>query len=105
MEVPSMYADHHVLRVREALCAVPGVAEVVAGAARRRVLVRFDEGVTSPEVLRETLRAHGYPPDQPVSLGAFTEPHKDGSVWHTVIQRSTVTERMDREMAGDFRRY
>ncbi len=105
VEVPSMYADHHVLRVREALLATPGVTEVVAGAARRRVLIRFDETVTSPEVLRATLRAGGYPPDQSVSLGDFTERHKDGSTWHTVIQRSTVTERRDREMAGDFRRY
>jgi copper chaperone CopZ len=105
IDVPAMYADHHVLRVREVLLAGPGVSEVQASAARRKVLVHFDEAVTSDEALRDALSAAGYPPDEAPELGGFPERHKDGSAWYAVIQRTTTTERKDREMAGDFRRY
>ena len=35
LQVPIMYADHHVLRVRDALNGLDGVAETTASAARR----------------------------------------------------------------------
>ncbi len=105
ISVPTMYADHHVLRVREVLLALTGVSEVRASAARRKVAVSFDEAATSASALREALSAAGYPPDQVPAVGGFPERHKDGSAWYGVIQRTTTTERKDREMAGDFRRY
>ena len=64
IDVPAMYADHHVLRVRQALLDIEGVAEVVASAARRKVAVSFDEKAASPEALRAALATAGYPPDQ-----------------------------------------
>ena len=105
IEVPAMYGDHHVVAVRRALLGIDGVSEVQASAARRRVAVRFDEAVTSAEVIRESLVTAGYPPDQMVHMNEFPKPHEDGSAWFTVLGRKTVTERKDREMAGDFRRY
>ena len=105
IDVPSMYADHHVVRVREALLGLSGVSDVTASAARRKVLVRFDESETSLDAVRETLSAAGYVPDQIPVMGGFPQRHKDGSAWYTVIQRDTTTEQKDREMAGDFRRY
>ena len=35
----------------------------------------------------------------------FPKRHEDGSAWYLVLDRKTTTERKDREMAGDFRRY
>ena len=105
IDVPSMYADHHVLRVREVLLAAAGVSDVRASAARRKVLVSFDEAATSVQALRDALGAGGYAPDQLLEVGGFPERHKDGSAWYALIQRTTTTERRDREMAGDFRRY
>jgi copper chaperone CopZ len=105
IEVPTMYADHHVLRIRQALLATQGVSEVEASAARRRVAVRFDETATSPDAIREALTSAGYPPDQAVAGHQFPKRHQDGSSWHSVLDRKTTTERKDREMAGDFRRY
>ena len=105
IDVPAMYADHHVLQVRQALLGIEGVGEVVASAAKRKVAVRFDESATSLEVVRETLASAGYPPEQMPEMFEFPKRHQDGSAWYTVLGRIAVTERKDREMAGDFRRY
>ena len=105
IDVPAMYADHHVLKVRETLLGLEGVTEVVASSAKRKVAVSFDESATSPEALREALASVGYPPDQMPEMIEFPKRHEDGSAWYTVLDRITVTERKDREMAGDFRRY
>jgi copper chaperone CopZ len=105
IKVPGMWADHHVLRLREAVLGLKGVEEVVASAARRTVLVRHDETAISEEGIREALVSAGYPPEQPPVMVELPERHKDGSAWFVVLDRKTVTERKDREMAGDFRRY
>lgn len=105
VSVPTMYADHHVLRLREALLAVAGVSEVRASAATRSAAVEYDETVTSEEAIQGAAAEAGYPPDAAQEPGTFPERHKEGSAWYTVIQRTTTTERRDREMAGDFRRY
>jgi copper chaperone CopZ len=105
INVPGMWADHHVLRVREALLGAKGVNEVIASSARRTVAVRFDEAATSDEGIREALTSAGYPPEQAPAMIEFPQRHEDGSAWYVVLDRKTVTERKDREMAGDFRRY
>jgi copper chaperone CopZ len=105
VDVPGMYGDHHVLRLREVLLGTKGVSEVTASAARRKVAIRFEEADTSPEAIREVLASAGYSPDQPQAAYEFPDRHKDGSTWYVVPDRVTTTERKDREMAGDFRRY
>ncbi len=105
VNVPSMWADHHVLLVREVLLDLKGVGEVLASAARRTVLVKFDEKATSVDAIQKALTAAGYSPGEAQALREFPKRHEDGSAWYTVLDRKTTTERKDREMAGDFRRY
>jgi len=105
VNVPAMWADHHVLIVRKALLDLKGVNEVQASSARRSVLVKFDEKATSLEAVQQALAAAGYSQDEAPSIGDFPKRHEDGSAWHTVLDRRTTTEQKDREMAGDFRRY
>jgi copper chaperone CopZ len=105
VQVPGMFADHHVLRVREALLKTAGVEDVTASAARRQVAVRFDEGATSSETIVGALVAAGYPSDAAPAAMEFPKRHEDGSGWYLLPDRTTTTERKDREMAGDFRRY
>ncbi len=105
VDVPTMYGDHHVLRVRQALLGLKGVDEVTASAARRSVAVRFDETVTSPDAVGTALEGAGYTPNALCPAPEFLKRHEDGSAWFTVLERITTTERKDREMAGDFRRY
>jgi copper chaperone CopZ len=105
INVPGMWADHHVLRLREALLGTKGVSEVIASAARRTVAVRFDESAISDEGVREAVAAAGYGPEQVPLMSEFPKRHEDGSEWYLVLGRKTETERKDREMSGDFRRY
>jgi len=103
--LPAMYADHHVTAVRKTLTDRPGVIDVQASAARRSVLVRYDEGQISDDQLVSALAEAGYPRDDQIEAEDVPKPHQDGSAWYTVIDRTTTTIIKDREMAGDFRRY
>jgi copper chaperone CopZ len=103
--VPSMYGDHHVLGVRQALLALEGVESVMASAGRKSVVVRHDDGVVSTEALSRALGEAGYPVETPVELEPTLQPSLDGSAWCAVIQRVTGTNRRDLELSGDFRRY
>lgn len=105
LSVPSMYADHHVMRVRQLLLGLDGVESVTASAAKRVVIVQHEDGVVSTDVLGRVLAEAGYPVDTPVELEPMPQPSKDGSAWHTIIQRLTRTNQRDLEMSGDFRRY
>jgi copper chaperone CopZ len=105
IDVPAMYADHHVLKVRQTLLDMKGVSEVVASSGKRKVAVSFDESATSAEAIREALASAGYPAGEMPEMFKFPKRHEDGSAWYTVLGRITVTELKDREMAGDFRRY
>jgi copper chaperone CopZ len=105
ISVPTMWADHHVLTARKALLDLKGVDEVVASSARRSIFVKFDEKATSADAIKEALASAGYQPDGAQTLNEFPKRHEDGSEWYIILDRKTTTERMDREMAGDFRRY
>ena len=105
INVPAMWADHHVLVVRKALQDLKGVKEVQASSARRSVLVKFDEKASSVEDIEKALTTAGYSPGEAPPVSEFPKRHEDGSAWYTVLDRKTATDTKDREMAGDFRRY
>lgn len=60
-KIPTMWADHHVSQVIEALQGLAGVKTIEASAARWEVVVEFDPTVTSVEAIGEALGAAGYP--------------------------------------------
>jgi copper chaperone CopZ len=103
--VPRMYADHHVLRVREILSQIPGIGEIFASSALKRVFLTYDPAATSLEAIQQALKAAGYGPDDPLELPNLTPAKDDGSFWHTLRPRVTRTNRLDIEMSGDFRKY
>lgn len=102
--VPAMYADHHVLRVREVLAGIKGVTEIQASAAQRKVTIAVEDGV-APSQIEQALTQAGYAPGVEPSLEPLPQPSQDGSAWYTLIRRITKTEIKDLEMSGDFRRY
>ena len=104
LRVPAMFADHHVLRVRELLTDLDGVVQVRASAASKRVIIECGDSV-SPQDIEQVLSQAGYPPNQDPSLPELSKYAEDGSSWYTLIQRVTETEQKDLEMSGDFRRY
>jgi len=104
-DVPRMYADHHVLVVREVLSRVAGIQDVVASSALKRVFVSFDPAVASKATIQEALTQAGYGPDACLEFPAIPAGKEDGSFWHTLRPRITETNRLDIEMSGDFRKY
>ncbi|MGB9880733.1 MAG: heavy-metal-associated domain-containing protein [Anaerolineae bacterium] len=104
-DVPKMYADHHVEAVRKALLELPGIEQITASSALKRVVVRYDTERLNPSVIEQTLRAAGYAPGEEWELPKLPEGKEDHSPWFQVIPRVTTTDRRDLEMSGDFRKY
>ncbi len=105
LNVPKMYADHHVQAVRNALLRLDGVEEVMASSAFKRVVVGYDPARLSPDAIEEALRAAGYGPGEDWELPTPPEGKEDDSPWFKVIQRITQTNMLDLQMSGDFRKY
>lgn len=105
LSIPALYADHHVLRIRDILFGLEGISDAVVSSARRVAVVDYDESKVSAERIIEALKAAGYLPGEEVPLPEMPERSKDGSPWFSVLSRDTVTIAKDLEMSGDFRRY
>jgi copper chaperone CopZ len=66
VDVPAMYADHHVVEVRRILFEIPGVETISASSAFHVVEIQYDPGKTSEDVLTRTLDEAGYLGELPV---------------------------------------
>lgn len=60
LNLPDMWADHHVLKVRAVLTAMPGVQEVIASSAFRMVALSYDATLASPGAIMAALEEAGY---------------------------------------------
>jgi copper chaperone CopZ len=60
LNVPDMWADHHVLKVRAILNVMDGVQDVIASSAFRMVALAYDPAITSPGAIMGTLDDAGY---------------------------------------------
>jgi copper chaperone CopZ len=58
--LPDMWADHHVLKVRTVLGAMDGVQDVVASSAFRMVVLSYDPAATSAGAIWAALEDAGY---------------------------------------------
>ena len=103
--VPKLYADHHVTAVREVLTGLPGVQDVYASSAFKRVAVSFDPAATSAAAIQGALQSAGYGPEAPLEFAQAPQNKEDGSFWYIFRPRITETNRLDIEMSGDFRKY
>lgn len=105
--VPTMWADHHVLAVRNALSALDGVDEVQASSAFKTVRVTFDVNRISSQIIVMALLDAGYAPagfdgsagNVPVSAG------KTDPAWTALAMRTILTNQADLAMSGEFRKY
>ena len=68
IDVPRMYADHHVVEIRRILLEAPGVAAVDASSAFRAVKIEYDPDKTSEDALKKLLDDSGYLGDLEVPL-------------------------------------
>ncbi len=103
--IPAMWADHHVLAVRQALDQVSGVQEILASAMYQDVLVKYDPDTVTPDDLKNTLSEAGYPIAKAPELPTYPERTDDESDWFQFQERVTETDERDLEMSGDHRKY
>ena len=105
-DVPSLWADHHVITVREALEKLEGIEDIYASSAWKQVMVAYDPETIDAAAIQEALTAAGYPVGEggvPVVIEP-TERRRDPH-WEMLGVRLAATSEIDREMAGEFRRY
>lgn len=110
LHIPAMYADHHVIAVRQALTALPGVVDVYASSAWQQVEVTYDAAKVSAEDIARALEQAGYPTSDERRTTEDIRPSSFGvrprdPAWDTLGIRVTTTNRADLEMSGEFRRY
>jgi copper chaperone CopZ len=105
LSAPAMYADHHVLKVREKLFALEGIEDVYASSAWQTVIVSYDPDKLAQADIEATMDQAGYGPSTttPV-LAEWGERFKDPA-WQALGARVTETNEADLRMSGEFRRY
>ena len=106
LDVPTLWADHHVLKVRDALSQVEGVDDVYASSAWKQVLVTYEDGEVDSEAIEDALTRAGYPVgegEMPVLVQPL-EKRRDPQ-WEKLGFRTTRTNLVDLEMSGEFRKY
>jgi copper chaperone CopZ len=106
LDVPALWADHHVLKVRDALVPLPGVEDVYASSAWKQVLVKYDEARIDRPAIEKALADAGYPVNG-ASAPVLVQPgvvNRDPQ-WEVLGARDTTTNQVDLEMSGEFRRY
>ncbi len=105
-DVPSMYADHHVIAVRQALLAVPGVEEVWASSAWRQVQVAYEPSAISVDDINRILEQAGYQAGNgAISSSPSPLPNAKDPAWNALGVRVTKTNQVDLKLSGEFRRY
>ncbi len=74
LNLPAMFADHHVIEVRRVLSELPGVGTIYASSAFLFVEIEYDPTLTDPETIGHVLRAAGYLTAMSVPVEIGTHP-------------------------------
>ncbi|NLE44999.1 MAG: heavy-metal-associated domain-containing protein [Chloroflexi bacterium] len=106
LNLPALWADHHVLIVRDTLFGLSGVEDVYASSAWKQVMVTYDSSRVEPATIERALAEAGYPvgAGEPPILAQASAVKRDPQ-WSVLGSRLTETQRVDQEMSGEFRRY
>ena len=103
LAVPGMWADHHVLAVRDLLRQDDAVTSITASALDARRPRRVRRRAHRSAAHRRPARARaGTPAAKPTHAAA---PPTDKPAWATAGVRVTTTNAVDLAMSGDHRKY
>lgn len=100
--IPGMWADHHVLAVRDLLREDDAVMSTTASALERAVRVEYDAKRTDPQRIADLLAEGGYVCGEPEEAAG---PPTNKPAWTTAGVRVTTTNAVDLAMSGDHRKY
>lgn len=105
LDVPGLYADHHVLELKKVLVDVEGVEEVYLSSAWKKVLLRVDPAKTNQEAIEVALAQAGFPvgDGEPPILIEWDRVGRDPQ-WSKSDFRVTRSDPADMEMVGQFHR-
>ena len=78
LSAPAMFADHHVLKAREALLALDGIDDVYASSAWQSVIVSYDAAKIEPAAIEKALAEAGYAPDKELPILAQNDQYHIG---------------------------
>ncbi len=103
VNIPDMYADHHVLTVRAVLeTLAPNVQNVVASSAFRIVAMDYDPAAITPDTITAALIQAGYPvaaqPGAPETL-VPVQTRKADPAWERLGFRASKTDARDLKTA------
>jgi copper chaperone CopZ len=104
LSLPKMWADHHVLKVREALAALDGVGDMYASAAWKQAVVAYDPDKLDEAAIVKALAEAGYSVSEETELEGERLSAGDPA-WDKLGVRTTKTNMRDLELSGEFRRY
>lgn len=95
LELPAMYADHHVVEVRRILSELPGVNNIYASSSFHAVEVTYDPAQVDADAITGTLDQAGYldPLEMPLEASESAYLKEDGQVFfrHTAAYAQTGT--------------
>ena len=107
LTIPGLWADHHVLRIQDALADLDGLAGVEASAKDRTLTLLIDPSRLDAARVTDHLAAAGYPPGEPraAEAQAAEDTPRAKPEWATAGVRVTRTNQVDLTMSGDYRKY
>ncbi len=106
LEVPTLWADHHVLKVRDVLVNLEGVDGVYASSGWKQVLVDYNNKKVKKAAIEKALTEAGYPVGEgEVPMIAQAGKQRRDPQWADMNLRMTETNMIDLEMSGEFRKY
>ncbi len=104
LTIPRLYADHHVIKVRQTLLPLGGIEEVSASAAFKSIQVEYDPDRITREAIIQSLTEAGYAPGIPEVVARSPQATADPA-WDALSQRIVTTNPVDLQMSGEFRKY
>ena len=105
LNAPAMFADHHVLKARQALFALDGVDDVFASSAWQAVIVSYDPDKIKPTAIEQAMAEAGYASDKTTPILAQSGKQFKDPAWDVLGVRVAETNEMDLKMSGEFRKY
>jgi copper chaperone CopZ len=102
LTIPGLWADHHVLKVQDALADLDGLERLEASAKDRTLTLHFDPSRLDAARVADHLTAAGYPPGEPQ---AAADTPRAKPEWAVTGVRVTRTNPVDLTMSGDYRKY
>ncbi len=95
LDMPSMFADHHVLKVRDILSGVEGVDDVYASSAWGQVMISYDPAKAKPADIEKALANAGYSTTQETPVLVEADSIKRDPKWVELGVRATKTDPAD----------